>query len=158
MLVSSDLQLLNHQGQSALWNEECQRLPDLLGGHRHGHARVAAAAAHKLPGAVPDGLLGNWELRGEETEKHCLWPAWCDRSPGSWSCPRAEDSPAWGRHLCRGSRRVCGSELGDGVHFYYIKKKLSNITYLAASLHEGWNPLRGLIFGNKSLEASYYSV
>ena len=56
--VSSDLQLLDHQGQGALRNEECQRLPDLLGGHSHGHARVTPAAAHELPGATPDRLLG----------------------------------------------------------------------------------------------------
>ena len=60
LLISrSYLQLLDHEWQCTLRYEECQGLPDLLGGHRHGHARVAPAAAHKLPGAIPDSLLGN---------------------------------------------------------------------------------------------------
>ena len=74
----SYLQLLDHQGQSTLWYEQCQRLPYLLGGHSHGHARVSPAAAHKLPGAIPDGLLGDSELRDQQTEREtvtCMvWP------------------------------------------------------------------------------------
>ena len=77
MLVSSDLQLLNHQGQSTLWNEECQRLPDLLGGHRHGHARVTAAAPHELLGATPDCLLDVESFlfrRGADFLTCIVWP------------------------------------------------------------------------------------